>query len=497
MPDPPSELMNRVASVQTNIRNTLKMTCDLRDQDWSRWFDQSLSRGVYQGNEVEGLIDGEETFRSMIEAIRTTGSETGGEESYFIYMLNWYVDLDFNLVPGINLITLLSSQYRRNVQIRAMFWDQVGTQNNRGVEQISNLKNGAAILDNNTLNLGAHHQKILIVKGQEGLIAFCGGVDPNPDRIASVNQQSGSPMHDVHCRIKGPAARELLTIFCNRWTDHPRSLNIDNKKGALIGLAEPTPAATGDKYVQIGCTFGNGSRHAGITSRNGNRWYSFAQNGETTARSIIFHAIREATSFIYIEDQYLISMEASSCLQAQLPKIKRLIILIPHSSISDLPRVWTLRRNFIDNLMSAPDSSGKVAICYRIDSNQRGDTRTVPPRSQHTYIHAKIFVIDDKFAIIGSANCNNRGYTHDSEVVAGIFDESSNNEPKIHFAHELRLRLWAEHLNRKKAEVFDPIASSCHWFSPPSDAHIALYDPRAGTDSWTAAGINQIDPIGE
>lgn len=296
MLDPPPELMNRVANVQANSRNTIKVTCDLRDQDWSRWFDQNLSRKVYCGNEVEALVDGEESFKRMVEAIRTTGSNTGGDESHFIYMLNWYADLDFNVISGINLIGLLSSSYRANVQKRAMFWDQLGTQNNRAVGQINKLGNGAAILDNNTLNLGSHHQKILIVKGQKGLISFCGGVDPNPDRILAVNRQSGSPMHDVHCRIKGPAARELLTIFCDRWTDHPDSADLDNKKGALIGLGEPTPAATGDKYVQIGCTFGNGSRHRGISSRTGNRWFFCPELCNNRYHCVTFFTFNEKIS---------------------------------------------------------------------------------------------------------------------------------------------------------------------------------------------------------
>ena len=37
------------------------------------------------------------------------------------------------------------------------------------------------------------------------------------------------------------------------------------------------------------------------------------------------------------------------------------------------------------------------------------------------YVHSKTWVIDDEFAIVGSANCNRRGYTHDSEASVGVY----------------------------------------------------------------------------
>ena len=72
-----------------------------------------------------------------------------------------------------------------------MLWDQSianrRVQNEREVQHINGLGcHGAAILDGRTLSYGSHHQKILIVKGEEGLIAFCGGV-------TSTRIESGQP----------------------------------------------------------------------------------------------------------------------------------------------------------------------------------------------------------------------------------------------------------------------------------------------------------------
>jgi phosphatidylserine/phosphatidylglycerophosphate/cardiolipin synthase-like enzyme len=403
--------------------------------------------------------------------------DTAMNDQHYMYLLNWFMDLDFEIpgtLPASGLFTQLSNAVGRGVQVRAMFWDW-GRRNTSDVDRINAIPNAtaagsstitgssAAILDKNTLNLGLHHQKILVVKGDQGLIAFCGGVDFNPDRINRVETQQGSPMHDVHCRITGHAAWDLLQIFIQRWTDHPDSATLDQAKGSLKGSNELLPSGTGSYHVQIGRTYGNGSVHVGITNSRGQPFYSFAQNGEQTAWRLTLRAIQQAQQYIYMENQYLVSMAVSDALRDRLADIKRLIILIPYSGISDLPQVWGRTRDFINNLGHA----SKVSVCYRHKAGQAFD-------ADRNYIHAKIFIIDDEFSIIGSANCNRRGYTHDSEVVAGIHDPA--------FAKDLRMRLWAEHLGIPIGSLSDPIASAAHWFRPPPVSFITRYDPNAGND---------------
>lgn len=496
-PKPPAELHDRTVAVQPAVVNTVEVPCDPRDANSARWFDTS-TRPLRTANQVTTLVGGDETFAMMADAIATANAQ-----GHYIYMLNWWIDLDVNLRPGTTLWSLLASAVANGVQVRGMFWDQVGSQNSSEVTKIGTLKhptitdaNGAAILDNNTLDFGSHHQKILVVKG-EALIGFCGGVDFNTDRISSVARQPGSPMHDVHCRIIGPAAWDLLQIFVDRWNDHADSPALDTAKGKLrASSSDPIPTGSGDQFVQIGRTFGNGAKHAGINNRFGNTLYTFAPRGEQTCRSIIFKGIEQAQQFIYVQDQYLQSMEASNKLLAALPNIKKLIILIPHPTLNDHPNIWRFQKAFIDNLKGDP----KVAVCYLKAAGATPNPKKAPASDPGTYVHSKIWIIDDKFAVIGSANCNNRGYTHDSEVVAGIYDESKDTPCTLHLAHALRIRLWALHLNLKPADVFDPIGSAAHWFSPTVASRIAKFDQNADKDSaW--AFRNQVsdaeaEPIG-
>jgi len=54
------------------------------------------------------------------------------------------------------------------------------------------------------------------------------------------------------------------------------------------------------------------------------------------------------------------------------------------------------------------------------------------------YVHAKVAIVDDQWATVGSANLNNRGMRDDTEMNVAVLDTE--------LAHDLRLLLWAEHL---------------------------------------------------
>ncbi len=106
------------------------------------------------------------------------------------------------------------------------------------VKFINELKFGGAILDSRhppLLGLGAHHQKILIICGGLGTIAFSGGMDLVYDRINPYDSPS-YPFHDVQCKIMGPATKDLLDIFVERWRDHPE--HFGKEKGKFIYLED-------------------------------------------------------------------------------------------------------------------------------------------------------------------------------------------------------------------------------------------------------------------
>lgn len=447
------------------------------------------------GNAVQCLIDGRETFREMVAAIRSAQTE----EDY-IYLLGWVLDDNFELIPGDPKSTarrLFSDASARGVQIRAMLWDQVGRKNTAEVGRINALPNGAAILDDETLlttagvKNGSHHQKVLVVQGRRGLVAFCGGIDLNDDRIraggggSSSSSGSGAPLHDVHCRIEGPSAFDLLHTFIKRWDHHPGHFAIDRTRGDLRGRTTPRPApfvASTPANASVGRTSGVAiARTILPVHRRPNI------RRECDIRALLLASIAAAKRFIYMEEQYLISQEAARALNAAARRLKHITILISASQlVGELRCPWEWRLKFFNTLMRGLSARDRAKVRIFHLASPRSSR---PPRfGRHTYVHAKAWIFDDELAVIGSANCNQRGWETDSEVNAFIFDDAAGlsgfpiTSAAPSFAQKMRMRLWAEHLAMPESSLIDGVASARHWLSPPAGARIEAHNPREDTD---------------
>ena len=453
--------------------NTLVDVFDPPDSDTSRWFDAAEPTDIALGNEVVTYISGAKLFKDMVAAIRTTK-----DTSHFIYLAGWNCNIDFALDPtegpDTTLRALFSEANGRGVAIRAMLLKHsaaLGQDNAPAVSFIEDtLLFGSAIHDERVMDLsallaflgdqtglghkvGAHHQKMLLVNGSEGLIAFQGGMDIFDNRLSIAG---GEPLHDVHTRIMGPAAAKLCRIFVERWHDHPES---DGKNAVPKEVAEPgfRPEAM---LVQVPRTYPDGHQNSGIEPSG----YAFARFGEQTLKGAVLHGIKTAREFIYLEDQYLVDMAISDALKDALPNLKKLIILICATDLinNELFQGWRRRKEFVDNL--APHGK-KVSVC----------------QLKTQFVHSKTWIFDDRLAIIGSANVNRRGFTHDSEQGAVIFD--GNAKKQWFLAHELRMNLWAGHLRKRPIDMHDPIAASVHWFPPAANSRVARYDPNEQRDT--------------
>jgi phosphatidylserine/phosphatidylglycerophosphate/cardiolipin synthase-like enzyme len=227
----------------------------------------------------------------------------------------------------------------------------------------------------------------------------------------------------------------------------------------------PVPDRAGDHVVQVTRTY-----KAGV--------YQFRPDGEYSAARMIGHAIRNARRFIYTECQYFTGAPAlAEALLAALPNIEHLTVLLTHWELSDLPFVNSRRRRFIRTLTANPEHAHKVRI---FTLQPEGNTALFQSgHERHTYVHSKVWIIDDEFAVIGSVNSNQRSWMHDSEVAVGIYDTSTDaTQPRL--ARALRIELWQEHLNMRTAEgaaqLHDGVAGAAHWLHPPTGARVRAHD---------------------
>jgi PLD-like domain len=442
------------------------------------------------GNRVTALVDGPTTFSAMYEAIQACIDEKDKSKARYIYLLGWWLDLDVPLlwkkgsaptsellalyphgyepVPGTTLGTLFTEAAASpagGVQIRAMLWDQFFSpelykegkppeKNSAEVKFINSLPHAAAILDDNTLSVvkpglaGAHHQKLLLVRtGEQSLVAFCGGVDVNWDRVKAVNGQS--PMHDVHCRIEGPAAKDLVGVFLQRWRGHPDHRNCDSEMGPLLAYKlqdSPPPVDAPSQQVRIVRTFNFISKDKVCAKE-----YSF--------RQAVTAAIRHSKRFIYIEDQYFVNFYDAAIFEEALKHVQFLFVLTSDSNLVDFPSVWYRRRSLIRTICGFSNGAEKLRVFIKARPGQKG-VKYVEP-----YIHAKTWIIDDEVAIIGSSNFDRRGWGYQTEVGAIVIDEP-RSVLKPSFAQRLRMKLWAEHLDLEEKEIRDATQSSLYWISP-------------------------------
>lgn len=402
------------------------------------------------GNEITPLVDGSATFAAMQDVIR--GANSSG---HFIYLLGWWFDRSLPLTEGgPEVIQLLAAAANSGVQVRVILFEFAGIGAQRMLHYatrdfINSWQNGACIVDRLTAKYtGAHHQKLLVVNNGSGLTAFCGGVDLNRDRIEQSDQPAGKPMHDVHARVRGPAANDLLGVFMTRWLHHPRhrTLELANKP-LLLPLS---------RTIQ---SVGSGSMRARVleTFNVVHEYTRSACKARRSYHDALFAAIAAAQHTIYIEDQYLVHLGIADALRAASQRVENIVILIPHTGISDLPQAHARRQAFMDRLGIG-----------RRNSNSVGVFELRQTKEHHTYVHAKTAMFDDEVAIIGSANWNRRGMSSDSEV--GILFESPTA------VKGLRKQLWCEHLGCQPAEVDDALAGAALWWAPPATARIAPFD---------------------
>nr|MBA2725401.1 phospholipase [Actinomycetota bacterium] len=216
--------------------------------------------------------------------------------------------------------------------------------------------------------------------------------------------------------------------------------------------------------------------------------FPFAPNGERSIARAYHKAYERAQSLIYIEDQYFWSSEVPGILAQNLrnkPNL-HLIVVLPRypekdGTFSAPPNVF----GQIQAVEMIQEAGGDRAAFYNLE-NRLGTP---------IYVHAKVCVVDDVWAAIGSDNVNLRSWTHDSELSCSVIDETlDEREPKDpgglgdgarRFARDLRLELWREHLGGDDAELVDP-AQGFHRFKRVAQA----------LEDWHAAGKRGTRPPG-
>jgi phosphatidylserine/phosphatidylglycerophosphate/cardiolipin synthase-like enzyme len=420
------------------------------------------------GNLVRPLIHGASYFS---ELIRSVGQARHGD---LLMFADWRGDPDEQLLGtrGSEVGAVLSQAAARGVQVRGLVWrshwDDIGfsARENRHLDEEVNQAGGCCLLDMRVRFGGSHHQKFVVLRhpGRPELdVAFVGGIDlchgrrddaahrgdPQPQPMARVYGDR-PPWHDVQLAVSGPAVSDLDTVFRERWEDRqalsrsPIRLMADRRRGdrraAPLPPALPPPPPAGPHAVQVLRTY---PRRAG--------GYPFAPQGERSVARAYMKVLSRARGLIYLEDQYLWSRDVGGKIAAALraqPGL-RMIAVLPHYPDQDgrlsLAPNLVGRRAALSVIHAA--APGRVAV-YGVE-NHAGTP---------VYVHAKVCVIDDEWASVGSDNFNRRSWTHDSELSIAVWDATRTADRAGRYPRDLRLALTREHLDSDLEEATEPAA---------------------------------------
>ena len=434
------------------------------------------------GNDVTVLVHGMTYFAELLRSIRLMRA---GD---LLLFTDWRGDPDQRLDETGNRVSHeFADAAARGVTVKGLLWrshlDQFAfsEQENRHLGEEIEAAGGECVRDMRVRPGGSHHQKFVVLRhpGRPELdVAFAGGIDlchsrlDGPEHRGDRQRQPMAkiygprpPWHDVQLRIQGPAVADLETVFRERWEDPARltrnPINVisdvlrrEDRTCGVLPPQLPDPAPRGSQYVQVLRTY--------PLRRPG---YPFAPRGERSVAHAYEKVIGRAHSLIYLEDQYLWAVDVMRCFADALRANRqlRLIAVVPLHPDQDgrlsKPPNLAGRQQAIDMLRAA--GGDRVAI-YGIE-NHAGTP---------VYVHAKVCVVDDVWASVGSDNVNRRSWTHDSELSCAILDEvRDDRDPQIidrdghgarRFARRLRLELAREHLDRLPGDdldLLDPVGA--------------------------------------
>ena len=289
------------------------------------------------------------------------------------------------------------------------------------------------------------------------------------------------PWHDIHMQIVGQPARDLTRHFVQRWNYILRQRKPTRPTPFLLPPPDFDPAELDALGLKGTCE---------VQILRSACWWSLGtpDQAERSILNAYIKLIEQSEHFVYVENQFFISScevegtrienQIGDALVERIIRASqnredwRAFILIPlmpgFQNTVDQQDGTSIR--LIMQCQYRSICRGEASIFGRIraqgiepeDYIQFYSLRSwgkIGPTKQlvteQLYIHAKCMIVDDRIAIIGSANINERSMlgSRDSECAAVVRDtdmqwSTMNGEPYLvgRFAHTLRMRLMREHL---------------------------------------------------
>lgn len=313
------------------------------------------------GNEVELLIDGEATFRSILEGIGAARDSV---------LVQFYIVRDDDI--GRQLQALLMRKAREGVRVYFLY-DEIGSyrlpssylaaMSAAGV-QVRRFHSTRGSGNRFQLNF-RNHRKVVVVDGQSGWV---GGLNVGDEYLG--RHSHFGPWRDTHLRMKGPATLCLQLSFVEDW--HWAT-------GEILELDwTPQPANGQDVPVLV------------LPSGPADRF--------ETASLMVQHAINSARERLWISSPYFVPDEGVlGALKLAALRGVDVRVLIPERP---------------DNILTYFAAYALVAPLLEAGVQIR--------RYQEGFLHGKTMLIDDVASAVGTVNLDNRSFRLNFEITAWV-----------------------------------------------------------------------------
>jgi len=328
----------------------------------ARISDAVTRRPLVGGNRIELLHNGEQVYPAMLETIE------GAKRSLF---LSTYIFETNN--TGQRFIDALARAASRGVDVRVSIdgigelysMPRAGTLLERRGVRVARFLPLSLIPPELHINL-RNHRKILVA---DGTIGFVGGMNIG-DRHLAERVENPSRVVDAHFRLAGPVVTQIEHVFLEDW-----------------GFS------TGEHTVPHASAIGTGSMicRASVDGPN---------EDLDKLSTILVGAVSAARQRISIMTPYFLPpRELIAALQSAALRGVEVTILLPAKN--NLPFVHWATRNMLWELLERG-----IRVFYQ------------PP----PFVHTKLFVVDDQYVLIGSANIDPRSLRLNFELAVEVFN---------------------------------------------------------------------------
>ena len=318
-----------------------------------------------RGNTAELLIDGQQTFASMLEAIR------GAQEYVLIQFYIYRAD-----GIGSEIADALLERAHNGVRIYFMY-DEIGS-SRLPIKFILKLKRNGLVVSGFKTTKGRgnrfqinfrNHRKLLVVDGRE---AFVGGLNVGDDYLGLYPDVG--PWRDTHMKIQGPAVQVAQVSFVLDWfwaTEEIPDLNWRPR------------ASDGDASVMV--------VHTGPADR------------ATLAALYHVEAFNSARNRIWIANPYFVPDEPTAK-ALELAALRGVDVRIILPANNDNRLVQFAAMTYIDQLQP----SGVKFFFYK--------------QGAKGFLHQKVFLVDEQLSSVGTTNLDNRSLHINFECSALVVD---------------------------------------------------------------------------